>query len=306
MSAGEKRKRVATLEPDLDEPKAKVRKVDLRGCNWFLTWNNYTSDSIGILLKLTGLKRYCVQEELSDSGTPHLQGVLVFKTNVLRSTLENAVDQKVHWEKARSLGACKSYCSKQKTRSGKQWIKGFHVQTPVLDPLEGKTLYKWQEEILDMVRGKPDDRKVYWYWSDSGNVGKSVLCKHMVLKEDAIVVGGAFRDAYYAIQQRVSKKMPVEIVVFALCRSQGNKVSYISIEGIKDGLFFSPKYESGMCVYNPPHVLVFANCAPDLSLLSADRWVVKCLDTHTYNFNVDKTRKTPVFIPGQYGQYGQE
>ena len=55
-------------------------------------------------------------------------------------------------------------------------------------------------------------------------------------------------------------------------------MSYIAIEGIKDGCFFSAKYEAGMCVYNPPHVMVFANKAPELTMLSSDRWVVKCLD----------------------------
>ena len=175
-------------------------------------------------------------------------------------------------------------------------MKGFRASHQVvLDPLDGKVLYDWQTEILEMVRGEADDRKVYWFWSAEGNVGKSVLCKHMVLKEDAIVVGGNFRDAYYAIMQRVQKNHDVHIVVFALSRSQGNKVSYIAIEGIKDGMFFSPKYESGMCVYNPPHVLVFANTAPDTSMLSSDRWVVTCLDKETeWDFSLaDGPKESP-------------
>ncbi len=273
-----KRKRESDGVPDVDEPERKRRKVDLRGYNWFLTWNNYDSASLGVLLGLAGLKRYCIQEEVGKDGTPHLQGVMVFKTNVLMSTLNNACNKKCWWSRCRNLQAAKNYCSKVPTASGERWVKGFNIFVKVKDPLEGKELYDWQEDILNMVRGKADDRKVQWYWSAVGNVGKSVLCKHMVLKENAIVVGGSFRDAYYAIMQRVQKKRSVNLVVFALSRSQGNKVSYIAIEGIKDGMFFSPKYESGMCVYNHPHVLVFANEPPDLSMLSKDRWVVKCLD----------------------------
>ncbi len=282
-----------------DERGTKRRKVDLRSRNWFLTWNNYDDDSIGVLLGLAGLSRYCVQEEVGEDGTPHLQGVMVFKTNVLGSTLNNACGKRCWWSKCRNLQAAKAYCSKVETRVGKRWAKGFTFPMKVLDPLEGKSLYGWQEEILEMVRGPADDRKVYWYWSATGNVGKSVLCKHMVLKEDAICVGGAFRDAYYAIMQRVAKGRSVAIVLFSLSRSQGNKVSYIAIEGIKDGMFFSPKYESGMCVYNPPHVLVFANCAPDMSMLSADRWSVKCLDAdELYDFSYHGGSATGAHVYG--------
>jgi hypothetical protein len=47
------------------------------------------------------------------------------------------------------------------------------------------------------------------------------------------------------------------------------------MENVKDGLFFSTKYESGMVRYNPPHVIVFANVPPDVTKMSADRWVIK-------------------------------
>ncbi len=256
-----------------------VPKKGYRSRYWFLTWNNYTDDSIKVLLNLSGLERYCVQEEVGDSGTPHLQGVLCFKQSKSGTQL-NLLCNKLCWFKGcRNIHAAKNYCSKVKTRSGKQWVKGFILRSlAVKDPLDGKELYKWQKEIIKMVREVPDDRKVYWYWSAKGNVGKSVLCKHMVLKEEAIVVGGSYKDAYYAIAQRVVKKRSVNVVVFSLTRFHGNKIAYIALEGIKDGMFFSPKYESGMCVFNPPHVLVFANAAPDLRSLSADRWVVKCLD----------------------------
>ena len=52
-------------------------------------------------------------------------------------------------------------------------------------------------------------------------------------------------------------------------------LSYEGLENIKDMLFYSGKYEGGMVVGNSPHLLVFANEAPDLSRLSADRWNIK-------------------------------
>ncbi len=263
----------------LEDPRpTKKRRVDPRGRQWFLTWNNHTDESIKILLRIAGLNKYCIQEEQGVIGTPHLQGVMVFAEAKLRSTLENHVSGKVHWEKARNLHACKNYCSKVETSCGQRWTKGFHIPEKIRDPLSGKQLYTYQKEVLELVKQPPDDRSIHWYWSKSGNVGKSALCKHLCLKHDAIVVGGSFKDAYYAIMQRVKESRPIKLVVFSLCRSQGNKVSYIAMEGIKDGMFFSAKYESGMCCYNPPHVIVFANESPDMENLSTDRWNIKCLD----------------------------
>jgi len=44
------------------------------------------------------------------------------------------------------------------------------------------------------------------------------------------------------------------------------------LESIKNGLFFSGKYESTQVVMNSPHLIIFANEPPDKSKMSADRW----------------------------------
>ncbi len=61
-------------------------------------------------------------------------------------------------------------------------------------------------------------------------------------------------------------------MVIDIPRANEGNVSYQAIEDLKNGALFSTKYESGMCVFNSPHVVVFANMAPDLNKLSADRW----------------------------------
>lgn len=50
------------------------------------------------------------------------------------------------------------------------------------------------------------------------------------------------------------------------------------IEQIKNGIYFSGKYESQMKYDKPPHVVVFSNTMPDQSKLSADRWNIVFLD----------------------------
>jgi hypothetical protein len=47
-----------------------------------------------------------------------------------------------------------------------------------------------------------------------------------------------------------------------------------ALEPVKNGLFFSSKYGSEMAVFNPPHVICFANFKPKEVAMSADRWKV--------------------------------
>ncbi len=231
------------------------------------------------MLGLAGLVKYVIQEEKGEEGTPHLQGCLTFSTQKKYSQLRARA--KIYWRKCRNVHACKVYCSKINTNDGTCWVKGYKTanRTPK-DPLVGKRLYVWQAEILQLVRSTADERTIHWFWSMSGGIGKTSLAKHLVLKEDAMVVGGKHRDAYFGISDRLKKNKDVDIVIFNLPRSVGNDMDYEAIEGIKDGLFFSSKYEGNMCVYDPPHVLVFANQPPDMSKLSSDRWKVICLDNN--------------------------
>ncbi len=152
--------------------------------------------------------------------------------------------------------------------------------------MEGLTFHDWQNEIIEMIQHVADNRSIYWYWSHTGNIGKSALAKHMLLKYGAILGGGKASDSYFAIKERIKKKESVDVVLFSIPRSLGNKCDYEALECVKDGMIFSSKYESGQCLFNPPHVIIFANHAPDLSMLSEDRWKVKCLDRDfTFNNN---------------------
>ncbi len=88
----------------------------------------------------------------------------------------------------------------------------------------------------------------------------------------------------------VKKKINPYIVVFDIPRAAKNDITYEGIEGIKNGLFFSPKYESSQCAFNPPHIIVMSNMEPQYGEMSRDRWVVRCLDAE----------KDLDHIPGQF------
>ncbi len=246
---------------------------------WFCTWNNPPSGAVDVLLSL-GADKYCFQKELGElEETTHWQGVFGFVNARSWSSLNNKCSPRAYWAVCKNVAAAVNYCRKDSTAiEGTLHEKGWQRVPKVRDPLDGKTLYGWQKDVLDECFKVPDDRAIYWIWSSVGNIGKTALCKHMCLKHDAIIVGGAYKDAYFAIAKRLEKEKPIDIVVFNLPRSVGNIVSYQAMEGIKDGMFFSPKYEATMCLFNPPHVYVFANSAPDLAKMSVDRWHVVNVD----------------------------
>ncbi len=263
---------------------------DARSRNWFITWNNHDEASIDVLLAISGLKRYAIQEEEGEEGTPHLQGVLIFSSQKKWSTLRNHAQ--IYWKPARNLMAAKNYCTKIDSRAGKTWIKGFNVMTKIVDPLDKKELRAFQKTIVDLIHEEPDDRSISWFYDIHGGIGKSALCKHLVLEHDAIVVAGSAQHAQYAIAQRIKTKKSVEIVILDYPRSTDAKyVSYIAMEGIKNGLFFCTKYESDMCVFNSPHVLVFANRSPQMDKLTKNRWKI---------FEILKSGKLKKHVEAEY------
>ena len=46
----------------------------------------------------------------------------------------------------------------------------------------------FQKEILKIVRGKADDRAIYWLYSIEGDMSKSMLVKHLVDQYEALKI----------------------------------------------------------------------------------------------------------------------
>lgn len=249
-----------------------VDTVRYRIRNWFFTWNNYSEEDVNTIHSYLEkyAKKYMFQEETGEEGTPHLQGFFM-----LRSAAENVVLFKkfpgVFLRKLKSEEGSKIYCSKEETRTGRQWSGGY---IKVRDPIE--ELKVWQREIIDEIEQEPEDRKIIWRWEKRGRTGKTSLAKHICLKYDgAIYVSGKAADIKCAIQKMIEAEKEPKIIIFDVPRTSLDYVSYQAIEEVKNGIFFSGKYESGMVMFNPPHVIVFANRPPYLAKLSLDRWDVK-------------------------------
>jgi len=130
---------------------------------------------------------------------------------------------------------------------------------------KGAELRDWQEKLVKQVDAQ-NDRQVTWVIDPVGGKGKSWLANWLYANKDAFIVDcGKQADIAHAYDCQ-------EWVVFDLTRSQEERVNYQVIECFKNGRIFSPKYDSTMKIFEPAKVLVFANWAPEMEALSADRW----------------------------------
>ncbi len=224
------------------------------------------------------------QLESGEQGTRHYQGVIKFGsarsfTSVKRVLANQSELPGAHWERCRSWKRAVVYCSKEATRLDGPWTVGeVPYRRPVQDFYDTEQESPWQAEVLSVLRAPMDRRSVTWVHEPYGNVGKSTLARHLIgfrYKGLGVLVRGGVGDIHYAVKQHVDEhKRELKLVIVDIPRANQGAVSYQAIEDLKNGMLFSTKYESGHCIFDPPHVVIFSNSPPDLTKLSADRWNV--------------------------------
>lgn len=213
-----------------------------------------------------------MQEEVGESGTPHLQGYLKFITK-RRPQSVFGKSFGAHWEKCKSIKRAIEYTQKHDTRVGQIYVRNVpKIRKPHC--LTRDQLYPWQQEIVNICETEPDDRTIHWYHESKGNVGKSALVKYLVMKHNAVLISGKGADIKYQIAQIGAKGWYPDIILYDIPRRSEGYISYTSMEEIKNGVFTSPKYESTMVIMPSPHIICFANFEPDLEAMSLDRWIV--------------------------------
>lgn len=256
---------------------------------WCFTLNNYNDDDINDILTICSNSsiKYVFQEETGDEGTKHLQGVIEFNKKLRPKGL--FINKGIHWEKTKNTKASIAYCCKEETRTGKIFTN-LKLPKP-LKLINPKQFFEWQIEIYDIIKEEADDRTIYWYWSEDGGVGKSIFSKYLCAKEDAVLLSGKAADMKYGILAYKNKHdVYPETIIIDVPRSNVEFLSYTGIEEIKNGCFFSTKYESDMVIFNNPHIIIFANEEPNYEKMSADRWCVK-----------EITQSSPPLLGGERG-----
>lgn len=255
-------------------------KKDFQSRKWVFTWNNYNEENYATILLWVKSKKckYIIGKEIGENkGTKHLQGFIEFKGAVRRSTITKKFP-KIFLEKGN--GSCEqnfNYCSK----SGDYVTNIKCKQTRHMKLLNKYNNIKWkpwQQKVIDICESKTDDRTINWFWENKGAVGKSFLAKFLVLKYKAIIADGKKDNVFNQINITLEKNEDIKIVLLDVPRYNSEYINYGCLEQIKNGMLYSGKYEGGICLFENPHVIIFANHRPDTSKLSIDRWNIINID----------------------------
>lgn len=202
----------------------------------------------------------------------HYQGMISLKK---KKRFQQVVDLlNCHVEPAINPHALANYCKKRETRVAGPWDENSVL---IRDRFLEFEPFPWQKEILEIIKDEADDRTIHWYYSPTkGKMGKTLLAKHICIQnKDAIFVSGKSADIKSAI---CTMEIPPRIVIFYFTKTSEEYISYEAIESVKDGIFFSGKYESNMKLFDNPHVICLANFRPKESALMADRWKITNLE----------------------------
>lgn len=265
-----------------DTTRHSARNSVSRGRCWVFTINNPLEEDVTQLTQVfLRCEDYRCQEEVGKNGTPHIQGYIYLK-NARSLPQVSKMLPRAHLEKAVKPFAARQYCAKIDSRmpGGRVWEPVAEDAEEVLDDyFDVSTLTWWQVEIFNLLQTKPVPRKIYWYWSSVGNIGKTQLARHVCMGDpQALYVGGKAVDIKFAVTQLklTSGKSP-SVVFINYSKTQEEYVSYASLEQLTDGIFFSSKYESRSVIFNVPHVICFANFFPNKSAVMLDRWYIRCV-----------------------------
>lgn len=245
------------------------------GKKWCFTYNNPSVSLVTLLESLRPLTLKCVigHEVAPTTGTVHYQGYLESINRIRPTEKFGKIMPNAHYEKAKGDDKQNwEYCTKDKN-----YVYHGDFPQPIYDHLDHVEPYPFQQYIIDKakINCDPTDRSICWIYGN-GRLGKTILSRHLHLKYGFLFVNGKGENILYAIAEYVNNNgfAPRGILYGFPKSTTAEQVSYNSMEQVKDGLFFSPKYKSGMCIFNPPHIIVLCNFYPDLNGVMEDRWEI--------------------------------
>ncbi len=135
---------------------------------------------------------------------------------------------------------------------------------------EEPQLRMWQSDLRDLLNHDPDDRSVDFFVDPEGNTGKSFFARYYLKanwEKTQILSIGKRDDLAHAIDETKS------VFFIDVPRGSMEYLQYSVLEMLKDGIVFSPKYESRVKMFQTNvHVIVLCNEQPDMNKLSADRY----------------------------------
>jgi hypothetical protein len=280
-----------------------VSEKDVLHRGWLFTRFNYTDAQFIMLsekaVKNKGNKYIFGKEICPETKKPHIQGYINFKNGLTFNGFLDWLSDVFKDQKTNIMYAQKGmkanyiYCSKEenfvsnieitkKKKESKEDIRKRMIalgKKLVIEKEYNNGDIKWrpyQQKILDIIEGKVDGRKVYYFWEKKGDVGKSFLSKWIrCIYKGVIVAEGKYSDVCQQCMNLIDNEQLPEIIILDLPRSfNSDFMSWTTIEKLKNGSIVSAKYEGGVLDFPKPHVIIFSNHCPDEDMLSKDRWEI--------------------------------
>lgn len=213
----------------------------------------------------------------------HIQGYFELLKKQRLTALKEIIDATAHFEPAKgSKEQNNAYTSKENTKVAPVIIydksKEPKYTAEELGLIPSDDLYEWQKQVLALANTKADRRTIHWFFETEGNVGKSETVRQLIHYHKFGLIDGKKKDIMCSIIGEDGTKDIMKGYVFNFSRDKEGKVSYDSMETIKDGLIFSSKYKSSGGIIPPVHIFVFANWKPDVTKMSLDRWKIYLIE----------------------------
>lgn len=262
-------------------------EIKCRCRKWFGTWNNYSSQEYQNLCNwaIAECKYYIIGKEIGTKNeTPHLQIWFEFNHQKKYTTMRE-IFPGCYWRKGRGkLKDNFQYCRKDEEFFTNVKVNDVLTIEDFKLNLKKKLLLEytnikwkpWQESVLKYLNtNMTAEREILWYWESVGNVGKSFLSKFIVLTFTGVIMADGKKDnIFHQIKLMMDNKEEPKIIILDIPKTCKDFVNYGVIEQIKNGLIYSGKYEGGLCYFEIPKCIIFANFPPELNKWSKDRYKV--------------------------------
>jgi len=284
-----------------------------RARHWCFTMNNYTPEDLDRLSSLSGQVDYLIYgKEVSNTGTPHLQGYVCFRSRKRLSQCVTILGQ-CHFSVTRCVQASIEYCKKDgeflelgTPPKGERRINQYDAFIRDVDEGNRDILYLMRNHASVyatcrsfvheyLYRSKPvslpfDLNLREWQSTLWARLNRPVEERLIIFIVDRVGnAGKSYFCNHYCIKHDNAqlvipgRKIDMAYWLDENCRvflfdcpraKNGEYIQYDFLEEVKNGKVFSSKFESRIKSFATPHVCVFMNEHPDMSKLSEDRYDV--------------------------------